>query len=204
MLSRSGAAFIISLKSEDGTNRLTRYMVESLAQKIENTCAAESPACTLIITGNHKFFSAGADLNEIFALREPPAHQFALAGQRLMNAIDHYPGPVLAAINGFCMGGGLDLALACDHRICSPDAIFGHRGAALGIMTGWGGTQRLPRLIGRSRALEMFLTAEKLNAPEALRIGLVDAIEEDPLSSALLRADRIALAIAHRYAAPVS
>ena len=78
----------------------------------------------------------------------------------------------------------MDLALACDYRIASPDAVFGHRGASLGLMTGWGGTQRLPRLIGKARALQMFLLAEMVNAAEAMRIGLVDEIAEDPASAA--------------------
>lgn len=85
------------------------------------------------------------------------------------------------------MGGGLDLALACDHRIASPHAVFGHRGAALGLITGWGGTQRLPRLVGKGRALEMFAAAEKVTAAQALRIGLVDAIADDPVAEALGR-----------------
>ena len=85
------------------------------------------------------------------------------------------------------MGGGLDLALACHRRIASPHAVFGHRGAALGLITGWGGTQRLPRLIGKGRALEMFVAAEKIGAPQALRIGLLDAIAEDPVAEALQR-----------------
>ena len=83
------------------------------------------------------------------------------------------------------MGGGLDLALACARRIAGPHAHFGHRGAALGLITGWGGTQRLPRLVGKARALQMFLAAEKLHARRALAIGLVDAVAEDPLDYAL-------------------
>ena len=85
------------------------------------------------------------------------------------------------------MGGGLDLALACHHRIASPDAIFGHRGAALGLITGWGGTQRLPRLIGKGRALEMFVAAEKISAKNALRMGLIEAIADDPVAEAVRR-----------------
>jgi enoyl-CoA hydratase/carnithine racemase len=85
------------------------------------------------------------------------------------------------------MGGGLDLALACRHRIASPHAIFGHRGAALGLITGWGGTQRLPRLVGKGRALQMFIAAEKLDADRALSIGLIDALAADPLAEAVRR-----------------
>ena len=104
-----------------------------------------------------------------------------------MNAIEHFSLPVCAAISGYCMGGGLDLALACHRRIASPRAVFGHRGAALGLITGWGGTQRLPRLVGKGRALQMFLAAEKIHAAEALRIGLVDAVAEDPVAEAVRR-----------------
>jgi enoyl-CoA hydratase/carnithine racemase len=82
------------------------------------------------------------------------------------------------------MGGGLDLALACGRRIASPNAMFGHRGASLGIMTGWGGTQRLPRLIGKGRALQMFLAAERIYAGHAHQIGLVDGVADDPEQSA--------------------
>lgn len=83
------------------------------------------------------------------------------------------------------MGGGMDLALACDYRVAAPNAVFGHRGASLGVMTGWGGTQRLPRLIGKSRAIQMFLLAEMVKAEEALRFRLVNAIADDPIIHAL-------------------
>jgi enoyl-CoA hydratase/carnithine racemase len=100
-------------------------------------------------------------------------------------SIDQFPVPVIAAIRGYCMGGAMDLVLACHYRIASPDAVFGHRGASLGLITGWGGTQRLPRLIGTARALQMFLLAEMVNAEEAKRIGLVDEIAEDPIAAAI-------------------
>jgi enoyl-CoA hydratase/carnithine racemase len=102
-----------------------------------------------------------------------------------MQALEDYPGPAIAAIEGHCMGGGLDLALACHRRIAAPSAVFGHRGAALGLVTGWGGTQRLPRLIGRGKTLELFVAAEKVTAPLALEIGLIDTIADHPLAEAL-------------------
>jgi enoyl-CoA hydratase/carnithine racemase len=86
------------------------------------------------------------------------------------------------------MGGGLDLALACHHRITSPHAVFGHRCAPLGLITGWAGTQRLPRLVGKGRAVEMFFAAEKVTATRALQMGLVDEIVQDPVAEALRRA----------------
>jgi len=140
-----------------------------------------------VIAGNDKFFSAGAELEEIAALDGPTAYEFSKMGQALMASIEDFPAPVYAAIAGYCMGGGLDLALACHRRIASPHAIFGHRGAALGLITGWGGTQRLPRLIGEGRALEAFVAAEKISAAQSLRIGLVDAIAADPEAEAIRR-----------------
>jgi enoyl-CoA hydratase len=175
---RPGCA-VVRLCSEDGTNRLTLARVRDLTSVIDQLTTP------IILTGNDHFFSAGADLNEIAQLTGPSAYEFAQIGQRLMNAVASHPAPTIAAIHGYCMGGGLDLALACKFRIASPKAIFGHRGAALGIMTGWGGTQRLPRIIGRARALQMFLAAEKLHATEALHIDLIDRIADDPLACAL-------------------
>ena len=183
-LEHTNGATVLRLTSDDGTNRLTRACVISLASAIQELSRSPRP---LIITGNQKFFSAGADLNEIVALSGPKAFAFSKAGQMMTDAIDEFPAPVIAAVNGYCMGGGMDLALACDHRIASPHAIFGHRGAALGLITGWGGTQRLARLVGRARAAEMFIAAEKVNAARALRYGLVDRICEDPLREAMRR-----------------
>jgi enoyl-CoA hydratase/carnithine racemase len=144
----------------------------------------------LIIVGNRHFFSVGADLNEIAALSGPEAYEFSALGQALMNTIAGYPAPAIAAIEGHCMGGGLDLALACHRRIAAPHAVFGHRGAALGLMTGWGGTQRLPRLIGKGRALELFIAAEKISAARAFEIRLVDAIAADPVAHVLRQLQR--------------
>ena len=171
-----GPARILRLASPDGTNRLTRACVLALTvaiAELKNDLKDEvkKQLRPLIVAGNRQFFSVGADLNEIAALTGPEAYEFSAMGQALMNALASYPAPVIAAIEGHCMGGGLDLALACHRRIAAPHAVFGHRGAALGLMTGWGGTQRLPRLIGKSRALELFIAAEKVSAARALEIG---------------------------------
>lgn len=171
---------LLRLTSGDGTIRLTREFVLALTSAVQ-----QLPARPLIITGNDHFFSAGADLSEIAALTAPAAYEFSKMGQALMNAIDDFPSIVCAAVSGYCMGGGLDLALACDMRIAHPHAIFGHRGAALGLITGWGGTQRLPRLIGKARALEMFIAAEKVAATRALAIGLVNRIASNPVGAAV-------------------
>jgi len=160
---RISPASVLRLVSSDGTNRLTRARVCALTTAVEQL-SPQPPSC-LVFAGNTNFFSAGADLNEIALLTGPEAFCFAEMGQRLMNAVATLPSPTIAAIHGPCMGGGLDLTLACHRRIAGPHALFGHRGAALGLITGWGGTQRLPLVIGKARALQMFLAAEKLHAP---------------------------------------
>ena len=192
LLTVDHGAAIVRLTSTDGTNKLSLSLIRALFACI---CHLRNDAQTgkigrLIITGNEHFFSAGADLNEIAQLTGPQAFDFSRLGQRLMNAIDRFPVPVIAAVSGYCMGGGMDLALACDRRIAGPNAIFGHRGASLGLITGWGGTQRLPRLIGKAKALQMFLLAEKVHAQEAVRIGLVNVVAPDPLAFAFGQQDQ--------------
>jgi enoyl-CoA hydratase/carnithine racemase len=173
---------VLRLKSDDGTNRLTRACVLALIDVFVDLAREAKP---LIIAGSERFFSAGADLREIMALTGPEALEFSRMGQTLMNAIERFPSPVYAAISGYCMGGGLDLALACHRRIASPNAVLAHRGAALGLITGWGGTQRLPRLVGKANALEIFVAAEKVAAGDAMSYGLVDAVAENPVAEAV-------------------
>ncbi len=139
----------------------------------------------IIFTGSGDTFAAGANLKEIAEINGQTAKQFALRGQTLMQAIYHSKKLTIAAIDGFCMGGAFDLALSCKSRIASPESIFAHPGANLGIMTGWSGTQILPRLVGEARALEIFLTAKRIDANEALRINLIDSIAANPVQDAL-------------------
>jgi enoyl-CoA hydratase/carnithine racemase len=181
-LEQHGGIRVLRLQSDDGTNRLTRACVMALTGAFHNLARNAEP---LIVTGNEKFFSAGADLREIADLTGPEALEFSGMGQALMNAVERFPSPVYAAISGYCMGGGLDLALACHRRVASQNAVLAHRGAALGLITGWGGTQRLPRLVGKAKALEIFVTAEKLHAQDALRYGLVDVVADDPIAEAV-------------------
>ena len=173
---------VLRLKSDDATNRLTRACVLALIEVFRDLARKANP---LIIEGSGRFFSAGADLREILALTGPVAFEFSRMGQTLMNAIERFPSPVYAAISGYCMGGGLDLALACHRRIASPNAVLAHRGAALGLITGWGGTQRLPRMVGKAKALEIFVVAEKVQARDAMSYGLVDAVAENPAAEAV-------------------
>jgi enoyl-CoA hydratase len=180
---------ILQLESAASTNKLSGACQMALHRVVEEltTEAERGRLRALIITGNEKFFSVGADLNEVRRFSAAQAFEFARAGQAFTLAVDRFPVPVVAAIRGYCMGAGMDLALACDYRIAAPNAVFGHRGASLGVLTGLGGTQRLPRLIGKARAMQMFLLAEIVKADEALRIGLVDRIAEDPVREAFAR-----------------
>jgi len=137
-IERKADAAILQMVSSDGTNKLGMARIRALHRAVQELSAeAESFGLKrLIITGNDKFFSAGADLNELSQLTAAQAFEFSRQGQALMLAIDQFSVPVIAAIRGYCMGGGMDLALACDYRIAAPNAVFGHRGASLGVMTG--------------------------------------------------------------------
>ncbi len=144
----------------------------------------------VVFTGAGDVFASGADIRELQSLTPDTAREFAGRGQTLFQKIADARQMTIAAVNGYCMGGGLDLALACRVRVASHAAIFAHPGARLGIITGWGGTQRLPRLIGAARAIEMFTTARRVTASEALSIGLVSRVDTDALACALVLASR--------------
>lgn len=173
---------VICFARPESRNALSLTVLGQIDQALS---AAACSAKRIIFTGSGRIFASGADLREVSLLSGPSAAEFARQGQALMNKIASIGVPTVAAINGACFGGAVDLALACQRRVASPIATFCHPGAGLGIVTGWGGTQRLPRLIGVTNALEMFLTAAPVNATEAMRSGLIDSIEEEPLLAAL-------------------
>lgn len=174
--------FVVGFTRPEIRNPLSREIVERLHEIVDSI---DNDVQKLIFTGTDESFASGANLNEIAALSSDDAPEFARLGQSLMQKIDELPQLVIAAINGHCFGGALDLALSCDVRIASPNARFAHPGAGLGIITGWSGTQRLPRLIGRAFALEMFFTASPIDAEHAFQIGLIDEIADDVLEAAL-------------------
>jgi enoyl-CoA hydratase/carnithine racemase len=145
----------------------------------------------IIFTGTDNVFLSGADLRELRTLSSSVAVDFSKRGQRLMQKISEARQVVIAAVNGYCMGGGLDFALACHIRVGSSQAVFAHPGARLGIITGWGGTQRLPRLIGKNNALEMFVSAKQLTSDEALRLGLITGIYDPVLAAAIRLAQEL-------------
>lgn len=149
----------------------------------------DSSVVVVILTGTSGVFSAGADLEEIAKLTAP--REYSLRGQALMSLIGRSERTSIAAIDGFCIGGGFDLALACDIRIATSRAIFQYPGARLGIITGWGGTVRLPRLIGTDAAKRILATAERIDATNALRLGIIDEINENSEIRARERAEAI-------------
>jgi enoyl-CoA hydratase/carnithine racemase len=171
---------LIQLDDPSGYPRLTRAVLEELHRQLDELKNTPQAGAT-VITGTEKCFAAGADLTEVGALRAAEALRFSALGQSLMQKIEQNAKPVIAAIRGYCLGGGLDLALACRLRIAASHAVFGHPGAALGIITGWGGTQRLPRILrarGRARAMEMLTSGRTITAGEAYAWGLVSQVAE--------------------------
>lgn len=179
---RVGSAMIIRFTRPEIRNPLSVNVLEGLIEVVCNSCG---DVRAVIFTGSDAVFASGADLRDIAVVDGSKAAEFAVRGQRLMNLIAKLNARTVAAVNGYCYGGALDLVLACDSRIAGANAEFCHPGAELGIMTGWGGTQRLPRLIGEAAALDMFLTGKRVSADEAMRIGLVERITDDPLKAAI-------------------
>ena len=171
-------------------NPLSSAALNDLANAVSSLTARED-LTAIIFTGSDDVFAAGADIGELAVLNEESAAEFSRVGQQLFQTIANASQVTIAAINGYCMGGGLDLALACDLRIVSPQAVFRHPGARLGIITGWGGTQRLPTLIGRARSLEFFVTTRWIKSQEALQIGLASSIADDALAAAVATASGI-------------
>lgn len=180
---------ILTFEGDDGLPRIQRQILKEIGWRVEQLGSArEFSGC--IISGTERAFAAGADIAELARLTAAEAYEFSREGQRVMRLVEQLRVPIVAAIQGYCMGGGFDLALACHARIATGDAIFAHPGGALGILTGWGGTQRLTRLIGRARAFEIFMTGHRMTAQEALEVGLVRNVV--PPSELMAAAGRVA------------
>jgi enoyl-CoA hydratase len=150
--------------------------------------------CVILTGAGEKAFVAGTDISELTSLDRESGEAFARSGQELFDAIEGMSKPVIAAVNGYALGGGCELALACHIRLGSDRARFGQPEVNLGIIPGYGGTQRLTRLIGRGRATEMVVTGSQVDAQEALRIGLLNAVF--PAAELMTRAQRMAEVIA--------
>lgn len=170
----------------------------STLQELRSSLSALLPRddmAAIVLTGTSGVFASGADIRELTQLNPASALEFSRFGQALFQSIADARQITIAAINGYCMGGALDLALACDLRVASRAAVFSHPGGRLGIITGWGGTQRLPRIIGRARALELFATAGRYSSEAAIEMGLVSRIA-DPVLECALEEARAAIAAA--------
>lgn len=170
---------VLTFPSGEGYPRLTKSIMNELAELLASI-RRESLFQGVVIAANRESFATGADIEEIAQLDGITGREFALMGQAVFNQIEHFPVPIVAAIRGFCLGGALDLALACHARVATYDSSFGHPGGSLGLITGWGATERLPRLIGRSHGLQMLLTGERIPATQALTLGLVDELAPSP------------------------
>ena len=180
----------ITINRPEKLNALSAQTLEEIEQALSGL-ENNSEVGVIIFTGSGpKSFVAGADIEQLAKASPIEARQIALRGQRVFSKIEKFPKPTIAAINGFALGGGLELAMACSLRVASTNAKLGQPEVKLGIIAGFGGTQRLPRLVGRGIALEMLLTGEPITAAEAYRIGLVNHVVEP--EALLVKAQEIA------------
>jgi len=176
-IENEGGITVLKISAPKSLNALNSTILKELGHFVENidTCATR----VLIITGDgEKSFVAGADISEMANLDEKQGYEFGKLGAKVFRCIETLPIPVIAAVNGFALGGGCELAMSCDIRISSNKAKFGQPEVGLGIIPGFSGTYRLPKLIGQGYAKEMIYTGKVIRADEALRIGLVNAIYE--------------------------
>jgi enoyl-CoA hydratase len=175
LLERRGRVAIITINRPEKRNALNVKTREEGAALIEELRGDDSVGVVVITGAGDKAFIAGADIAE-FAGRTAIRQRDVMVSRSLFNAIDSFPKPVIAMINGYCLGGGCELALACDIRIASENASFGQPEIKLGIIPGGGGTQRLTRLVGEGKAMEMILTGEIIDAKTAFAIGLINHV----------------------------
>jgi enoyl-CoA hydratase len=197
-IERTGHIATVTIQRPDKLNALNTAIIAELTQAFHDLLApAEgNEVRAAILTGAGKAFVAGADIAEMVALGSVAAKRFADAGHRLCALIEAAPFPVIAAVNGFALGGGCELALACDFIYAAEGAKLGQPEAGLGIIPGFGGTQRLLRRVGPARARELVYTGDTISAEQALAIGLVNAVF--PSAELASRAKETALKIASR------
>jgi enoyl-CoA hydratase len=167
---------IVTIDNQPALNALSGPVLSQLDETFTALAKNQEVKGVIITGGGEKSFVAGADISEFLKVTGDTAVEFMTRGQRIFNKIEAFDRPVIAAVNGFALGGGNEIALCCDIRIAAENAIFGQPEVNLGIIPGYGGTQRLPRLVGPGKAKEVIFADERINAQEALRIGLVDRI----------------------------
>lgn len=174
----TGGMAVVSLERPP-VNAMSRALMEEFKAYLLR--AERDPSVRVIIVRSKLdgIFSAGADIRELQGLAPEGCASFIELGQRLFARLGEIPQPIVAAVNGVCVGGGLELSMACDLRVAGESARFGQPEVNLGLISGWGGTQRLPRLVGKTRASEMLLVGEQISAAQALTIGLVNRVVPD-------------------------
>jgi len=200
LLDRHGAIVLVTINRPKVLNALNSQTIDEL-RRVMLECKADGQVRAIVLTGaGEKSFVAGADINEL-ALQTPTGgREHALAGQHVLDLIENLGKPVIAAINGFALGGGCELAMACTLRVAADSAKLGQPEIGLGLMPGYAGTQRLSRLVGKSKAMEMCLTGAPISADEALRIGLVNRV----VPAADLTAETLKLAGHLARSAPIA
>jgi enoyl-CoA hydratase len=175
-IEKQGAVTVLSVHRPDVLNALNRETLGEI-EHFARAFVADPAQGALIVTGSgEKSFISGADINELAPLDPRGAEEISRFGQRVLDALEQSPKPVIAAINGYAFGGGCELALACHMRLASENAVLGLPEVGLGIIPGYGGTQRLPRLVGTGKALEIILSGRRVKADEAERIGIVNRV----------------------------
>lgn len=191
---RRGRVAVLTLDRPERLNTLSPDMLDDLAARVAEIAADEGVGALVVTGAGDKAFSAGADVSLVREASPLQAREFAGRGHATLDGIEALPKPVIAAVNGYALGGGCELALACDIRLASDRAQIGLPEVTLGIFPGWGGTQRMPRLIGPGKAKELIFTGRRVGAEEALAIGLVDAVHahDELLDAAVALAEEIA------------
>ena len=182
---------LVTINRTEVLNALNDQCWDDLADLVHAVAHDEAVRCVIITGSGAKAFAAGADISELAS--KTVAQLISYKGQSVLNAIENNPKPFIAAVNGYALGGGCELAAACDIRIASDNAVFGLPETGLGILPGVGGTQRISRLIGLGRAKELILMGERYDAQKALQVGLVTKVtsSEDLISEAFVLAQRI-------------
>jgi enoyl-CoA hydratase len=186
---KQGAVAYVTLNRPKVMNALSHATWEDLEAAFQDARDDDAVRGVILTGAGDKAFIAGADISELAHLTAVQAEQSSAYGQKVLNLIEDLGKPVIAAINGFALGGGCETAMACTIRIASETAKFGQPEVKLGLIPGGGGTQRMPRLIGKGRALQLILTGAIISAPEAYRIGLVNEVV--PLAQLIARAEAI-------------
>ncbi len=200
LLERDGAVLLVTLNRPKVLNALNFQTLSELGQVIDDAKRDDSVRVVVLTGAGEKSFVAGADINEL-ALQTPvTGREHARNGQDLFDRIERLGKPVIAAVNGFALGGGCELAMSCTMRIASDNARFGQPEINLGLIPGYAGSQRLPRLIGRGRAQELLLTGDMIGAAEAYRIGLVNRVV--PAAELMTEVKKLAQTLAQK--APVA